>query len=86
MQADAYLLTCQRYVELNPVRAAMVDDPANYRWSSYRANGLGQANPLLKPHALYSGLAANNQDRQAAYRALFKHELDHAYPVVTHTY
>ena len=33
----------QRYSELNPVRAAMVDDPAYYRWASYRANGLGQA-------------------------------------------
>ena len=39
VQADAYLLLCQRYIELNPVRAAMVDDPAHYRWSSYRANG-----------------------------------------------
>jgi len=43
VQAEDYLLVCQRYIELNPVRAAMVDDPAHYRWSSYRANGLGQA-------------------------------------------
>jgi putative transposase len=34
VQADAYLLLCQRYIELNPVRPAMVDDPAHYRWSS----------------------------------------------------
>lgn len=40
VQADVYLLLCQRYIELNPVRAGTVDDPANYRWSSYRANGL----------------------------------------------
>ncbi len=38
IQAETYLLTCQRYIELNPVRAAMVYDPADYRWSSYRAN------------------------------------------------
>ncbi|WP_310451749.1 transposase [Sulfuritalea sp.] len=50
VQADAYLLLCQRYIELNPVRAAMVDDPAHYRWSSYRANGLGQPDPLLTRH------------------------------------
>ncbi|MFM7459618.1 MAG: hypothetical protein ACKO15_02090 [Burkholderiales bacterium] len=31
VQAETYLLTCQRYIELNPVRAAMVDDPAHYR-------------------------------------------------------
>ena len=41
IQADTYLLSCQRYIELNPVRAAMVDDPAHYRWTSYRHNALG---------------------------------------------
>jgi hypothetical protein len=45
-----YLLACQRYVEPNPVRAAMVDDPAHYRWTSYRANGLGQFGAILTPH------------------------------------
>lgn len=34
IQADQYLLACCRYVELNPLRAGMVDDPAAYRWSS----------------------------------------------------
>jgi len=53
IQAETYLLSCQRYIELNPVRAAMVDDPAHYRWTSYRHNGLGQANPSLIPHPLY---------------------------------
>ena len=41
VQAHHYLLLCQRYIELNPVRAVRVDDPAHYRWSSYRANALG---------------------------------------------
>ena len=50
VQAETYLLACHRYIELNPVRAAMVDDPARYRWTSYRANGLGQRDPLLTPH------------------------------------
>ena len=48
VHADDYLLLYQRYIELNPVRAGMVDDPARYRWSSYRANGLGQADVLCK--------------------------------------
>ena len=38
VQAETYLLACQRYIELNPVRAAMVEDPAHYRWTSYRSN------------------------------------------------
>ena len=76
VQADTYLLLCQRYIELNPVRAAMVDDPAHYRWSSYRANGLGQTDPLLTPHPVYSALGGTEPQRLAAYRALFRPELD----------
>ena len=43
VQAEPYLLACQRYIELNPVRAAMVEEPAHYRWTSYRAHALRQA-------------------------------------------
>ena len=68
----------QRYIELNPVRAAMVDDPAHYRWSSYRANGLGQADTLLTPHALYRSLGDSDKERRSAYRALFRAQLDRA--------
>ncbi|MBL8512344.1 MAG: transposase [Betaproteobacteria bacterium] len=76
VEADNYLLTCQRYIELNPVRAAMVDDPAHYRWSSYRCHALGQPDARLTPHPLYLALAANDEARQKAYRALFRTELD----------
>ena len=34
IQAESYLLTCMRYIELNPVRAVMLKDPGQYRWSS----------------------------------------------------
>jgi putative transposase len=78
VHADTYLLTCQRYIELNPVRAAMVNDPADYRWSSYRANGLGEPNPRLTPHALYDALGQREAERQAAYRSLFRAHLDTA--------
>jgi len=77
IHADDYLLLCQRYIELNPVRADMVDDPALYRWSSYRANGLGQADTLLTPHDLYLALDGDPANRQAAYRLLFRSELAH---------
>jgi putative transposase len=52
------------------VCAAMVDDPAHYRWSSYPANALGQRDPLITPHPLYTALAADEASRQACYRAL----------------
>jgi len=76
VQEDHYLLLCQRYIELNPVRADMVNDPAHYRWSSFRANGLGQVDPLITPHAVYSSLGTDEAARLTAYRALFRHELD----------
>ena len=76
IQADTYLLTCMRYIELNPVRAGMTDDPAHYRWSSYRSNGLGQASELVTPHACYLALGQEVKERQAFYRKLFRAHLD----------
>ena len=58
---DEYLLACGSYVELNPVRAGMVKDPKEYRWSSYRANAYGQRDELLDDHVIYSKLF---QDRE----------------------
>jgi putative transposase len=55
VNAEEYLLLCYRYIELNPVRAGMVQDPSEYIWSSYRWHGLGEANALIKDHALYLG-------------------------------
>lgn len=46
VDTDAYLLACLRYVELNPVRAGIVSDPADYRWSSH-AERVGLAPPDL---------------------------------------
>ena len=78
VHADDYLLLCQRYIELNPVRAGMADDPAHYRWSSYRANGLGQPDGLLTPHPIYLSLDRQAAERLGAYRALFRSELEQA--------
>lgn len=72
IQDDEYLLTCMRYIELNPVRANMTSTPGQYRWSSYRANAQGREDPLLTPHPLYQSLGRSTTSRQEAYRALFK--------------
>jgi putative transposase len=64
------------YIELNPVRAGMVSDPALYRWSSYRHNGLGQPDERLVAHPLYQNLGRDPHERRACYRALFRAELD----------
>ena len=75
-QGEAYLLACHRYIELNPVRAVMVEHPAEYRWSSYRANAQGEPDALLHPHLLYLALGSDAASRQAAYRELFRLELE----------
>ena len=75
-QEENYFLACQRYIELNPVRAGMVGHPGEYRWSSYRANAQGEADALVQPHALYLALGQTAADRQAAYRELFRYALE----------
>jgi putative transposase len=72
VDADTYLLTVYRYIELNPVRAGMVDHASEYPWSSYRSNALGKAIQLILPHPQYQQLGKSAQERQRAYRSLFK--------------
>lgn len=72
VDTEQYLLTCYRYIELNPVRARMVAHPSDYPWSSYRCNGMGEADPLIKPHSKYNELGHTPAIRQGSYRALFK--------------
>ncbi len=64
-------LTVSRYIELNPVRAGMVEHPAEYPWSSYQYNALGSPIELITPHFLYQGLAKTEKTRQKRYAALF---------------
>ena len=70
------MLACYRYIELNPVRAAMVNQPKDYRWSSYPSNALGKATSLITPHEEYLRLGRDEPSRLEAYRALFKAHLD----------
>ncbi len=77
IEVDAYLLACQRYIELNPVRAGIVSDPALYRWTSYRTNAFGRDNVTVTAHAAYLALGASANERQSAYRALCRDGVDH---------
>jgi putative transposase len=78
VHAEQYLLTCMRYIELNPVAAGMVAAPQQYPWSSYRANAWGQADCLLSEHQVYVRLGASAPQRQVAYRELFRAQLSDA--------
>jgi putative transposase len=76
VDTDSYLLTLHRYIEANPVRAAMVGHPRDYRWSSYRANAEDRADPLVTRHALVAALGRDEDERRQAYRGLFDVDLD----------
>lgn len=65
---DEYLIRCSRYIELNPVRAGMVDHPRDYRWSSYHRRALGHADDLVDEDPWYSGLARTALERAQVYR------------------
>ena len=74
--SERYVLACYRYIELNPVRAGMVADPAEYRWSSHRANASGEADSLLAPHPAYLALSDDAASRHRQYSGLFEVSLD----------
>jgi len=71
IDSEHYLLSCYRYIELNPVRAGIVEKPEEYRWSTCRCNAYGKKNDLITPHELYLELGENNKQRLSAYRDLF---------------
>jgi putative transposase len=71
VQDETYLLICHRYIELNPVRAGMVTNPALYPWSSHRCNAYGNADALITPHPIFTSLGSEKFSRELAYRGLF---------------
>lgn len=56
VDSDSYLLTVHRYIELNPVRAAMVLAPEDYRWSSVHASVAARADSIVTPHEVFTAI------------------------------
>jgi putative transposase len=75
IDSERYLLTCMRYIELNPVRAGMVAVPEDYPWCSHGVNAGGAGGRLITPHPLYLQLGRDGIERQSAYRQLFQNDL-----------
>jgi len=64
---DNYLLACGRYIELNPVRAKMVDDPKDYKYSSYNFYANGKYDEIVDYHPIYMELSDNEKERRKKY-------------------
>ena len=70
IQSDRYLLACMAYIDLNPVRAGMVAQAADYPWSSHgHYTGL-RSDRLITPHPLYWELGNTPFAREVAYADL----------------
>lgn len=72
IQADRYLLACMAYIDLNPVRAALVADPRDYRWSSHAHYAGLRDDKLVTPHPLFWALGNTPFAREAAYTELVR--------------
>jgi putative transposase len=69
---DDYLLACGSYVELNPVRAKIVEDPKDYTWSSYHVYAYGIADSIVDEHPIYHQFADDIIERRKKYREFVK--------------
>ena len=76
VQPDSYLLEVYRYIELNPVRAALASNPAEFNWSSYQINASGKPSALCKPHAEYLKLGETRAECAENYKLKCKSGLD----------
>ncbi|WP_028916660.1 hypothetical protein [Pseudoxanthomonas sp. J35] len=76
MDSEHHVLRRYRYIELNPVRARIIDDPVVYRWSSCAANTGQRPGSGLIPHAAWRALGHTDTERAAAYRTLLDEALD----------
>ncbi len=70
VEEDAYALAALRYLDRNPVRAGVVDDPASYAWSSCAAYARGRDDPLITLHPSYLALSPYPKVRQRHYTDL----------------
>jgi putative transposase len=75
-ESARYVLACYRYIELNPVRAGMVDQPRHYPWSSFSINTGERSDPFVVPHVEFAGLALDAAKRHRGYLALFGEQMD----------
>jgi len=76
IDSERYLLTCYRYIELNPVRASMVGGPGDYRWSSFNHNARGLEDDVITAHGCYLSMGNSDVERQSAYLGLFRNAID----------
>lgn len=74
VQSERYFLAVMRYIELNPVRASMVEQAAQYRWSSFRHNCGLKPLSFITPHTTFDSLGSDIETRSRSYLSMFEHQ------------
>lgn len=68
VKSERYFLNVQRYIELNPIRANMVNKADDYRWSSVHSSLGHFSEPMITPHSCYLDLGRSPAQRARTYR------------------
>lgn len=76
IDSENYLMTCHRYIEMNPVRAGLAARPEAYPWSSHRHYASGILDRVVTQHSIFDSLGATIAERRASFCALFEKQLD----------
>lgn len=76
IDSERYLLTCHRYIELNPVRAGLAKHPEAYPWSSHAHYTGARSDRFVSDYPQFSALGASEAERRAAFRSLFNAQLE----------
>jgi putative transposase len=76
VDSERYLLVCHRYIELNPVRAGIIREPAAYLWSSHRHYALGVSNPIVSHHPVFERLGREATEQRAEFLMLFRDAME----------
>jgi putative transposase len=76
IDSENYLMTCHRYIEMNPVRAGMTALPGDYFWSSHQHYASGKPDRLITEHPMFARLGSSDAECRASFCALFEQQLD----------
>ena len=76
IDSDRYLLTCMRYIELNRIRANLMEHSGEYIWSSCHAKAQGKADELIECLPIYNRLGSTPEIRHVSYRELLNQYID----------
>jgi putative transposase len=67
---DNDFLVCMAYIEMNPVKAGLVENPQSYKWSSYHERSMKSQDRLIEFHPIFLELSSNEDQRMKAYHAI----------------